>query len=311
MDKRYDVEQIINSVEQVIKGKRKVIENIVISLLAGGHVLLEDMPGVGKTSLALALANTIGCDFGRIQFTPDTLPSDVVGVSVYDMKNNEFKYVKGPIVNNIVLADELNRTPPKTQASLLEAMEEHQVTVDNKSYKLSEPFMVIATQNPVDYLGTYYLPEAQLDRFFMKLSIGYPSPCDEQLMATEFVNNERWKEIKPVCNAEKIQTMKNQVKKVQVHKDIISYIVEIVNKTRESELFYLGASPRATLALISGAQANAYYNNRDFVKPDDVLDVIYPILSHRLVLTKEATMKNRGVEAELKYIISNTKIPIL
>lgn len=303
--------EIIEQVEKVVIGKREAIELAVICLLSKGHLLIEDIPGVGKTTLARTLAQTLGCDFGRIQFTPDTLPSDVTGVSVYRMNDGEFRYMPGGIMHQIVLADEINRATSKTQASLLEAMEERQVSVDGKTYELPKPFMVMATENPLDELGTYQLPEAQLDRFFLKLSLGYPSREEEEQIVEQFLHNAEWKKIKSQVAAKEILRMQEEVEKVFVHPDLISFVLEMAEKTREHRELRLGASPRAVLALIRGAQASAYVENREYVIPDDVIKVLYPVLSHRLLLTAEARMNQKTPEKILAEIRSRVVLPVL
>lgn len=303
--------EMIEQIEKVVIGKREAIELAVICLLSKGHLLIEDIPGVGKTTLARTLAQTLGCDFGRIQFTPDTLPSDVTGVSVYRMNDGEFRYMPGGIMHQIVLADEINRATPKTQASLLEAMEERQVSVDGKTYELPKPFMVMATENPLDELGTYQLPEAQLDRFFLKLSLGYPSREEEEQIVEQFLHNAEWKKIKSQVSAKEILRMQEEVEKVFVHPDLISFVLEMAEKTREHRELRLGASPRAVLALIRGAQASAYVENRGYVIPDDVVKVLYPILSHRLLLTAEARMNQKTPEKILAEIRSRVALPVL
>lgn len=303
--------EMIEQVGKVVIGKREAIELAVICLLSRGHLLIEDIPGVGKTTLARTLAQTLGCDFGRIQFTPDTLPSDVTGVSVYRMNDGEFRYMPGGIMHQIVLADEINRAAPKTQASLLEAMEERQVSVDGNTYELPEPFMVMATENPLDELGTYQLPEAQLDRFFLKLSLGYPARKEEEQMIEQFLHNAGWKKTKSLVTAGEILQMQEEVEKVFVHQDLISFILELAEKTREHRELRLGTSPRAVLALIRGAQASAYVENREYVLPDDVVKVLYPILSHRLLLTAEARMNLKTPEKIISEIRSKVVLPVL
>lgn len=302
---------IVKNIEKVIVGKTEVIEYAMIALLAEGHLLLEDVPGVGKTTLANAIAKSIDCGFNRIQFTPDTLPSDITGVSIYNMQTGLFEFTPGAIMNHIVLADEVNRTSPKTQASLLEAMEEKQISVDGKTYPLPSPFMVIATQNPIDYLGTYNLPEAQLDRFLMKLSIGYPSMPDEKRMAEYYIRQSPLKSLAAVTDGKTISAMQEEVKAVKIHKDLISYIIEIVDGTRKESNIALGASPRATLALIRAAQAAAYYSLRDYCIPDDILKVIHPVIQHRLILSPEARLNKLTSEKVLAKIIAKFRIPIL
>ena len=273
--------------------------------------MLEDVPGVGKTTLANALSKSIGCGFSRIQFTPDTLPGDVTGSSVYNMKTGAFEFIKGAVMSNIVLADEINRTSPKTQASLLEAMEERQVTVDSVTYQLEQPFMVIATQNPVDFLGTYNLPEAQLDRFMMKLSIGYPSASEERMMADNFLKGITKEKLFPVVSKEEVVQMQEEVKTVNVSAELNKYIVDMISLTRNNELLVLGASPRATLALIRASQAAAYVRNRDYVMPDDVQLTAPYVLSHRLALSTEAKLNKVTAKEVTEKIINKVKVPIL
>lgn len=310
MEYQSKITKMINSIEQLIVGKREAIEYTLITLLAGGHLLLEDVPGVGKTTLAKALAHTIDCGFTRIQFTPDTLPSDVTGLSVYNMKAGVFEYSRGAIMTNIVLADEINRTSPKTQASLLEAMEEKQVTVDSVTYPLPRPFMVIATQNPVDYLGTYNLPEAQLDRFMIKISIGYPSATDEQLMADKFLDKKFLNMPDSVIDGETIIKMQSEVTDVKANKDLVSFVTKFIQGTRKDSNISLGASPRATLALIRAAQAKAYLDGRTYCIPDDILKLAVPVISHRIILSPEARLAQAKVEKVLKDIIKKIPVPV-
>ena len=303
------INRIRESVNQVFAGKEEVVENLLICLLADGHVLLEDVPGVGKTTLALALAKSMKCSFGRIQCTPDTLPGDITGVSVYNMKTGEFTFQPGVVMNQVLLADEINRTSPKTQASLLEAMSEGQVTVDGVVHKLPEPFLVIATQNPVEFLGTYPLPEAQLDRFMMRLSIGYPSKEAEMHMVDLALQGKTTANMEAVCRAEDILAIREEVKAVLVKENVLSYMTEIVSATRKEEHFVLGASPRALIALVRAAQARAFLQGRDFVKPDDAKAVAKQVLLHRLALTSEARMQKADAEKILLGILSKVKVP--
>lgn len=305
------VYEITLNVEKVIVGKKDVLKMAMVSVLCEGHILLEDVPGTGKTTFAKTLAKTIGCEFSRIQFTPDTLPSDITGVSIYNMKTNTFEYMKGSFISNIILADEINRASPKTQASLLEAMEERQVTVDGTTHILPRPFMVIATQNPVDCIGTYNLPEAQLDRFFMKLSMGYPSQEEEKKMVERFLANRKWREIESISNELEICKMQDEVTKVEIHEDIIEYILKIAEASRNSIDITLGISPRATLDWIKGSQAMAYFQKRDYVIPDDVLEVFYPIIAHRIILSSEAKINQVSVEDILLKLRKVANIPIL
>ena len=302
---------MIHNMEQIMVGKREAIEYTLIALLGGGHLLLEDVPGVGKTTLAKTIAQTINCGFTRIQFTPDTLPSDITGLSIYNMQTGSFEYSKGAIMNNIILADEINRTSPKTQASLLEAMEEKQVTVDGVTYPLARPFMVIATQNPIDYLGTYNLPEAQLDRFMMKISIGYPQASEERLIADRFLNHELTQKLEPVVDGETVLKMQKEVEQVKVNQDLINYITKIIQETRKDNNIALGASPRATLALLRAAQAHAYIQNRSYCIPDDIIKLIPSVVAHRIILSPEARLSQVKVEKILKGIVSKVPVPVL
>lgn len=291
-------------------GKEEIVENLLVCLLAGGHVLLEDVPGVGKTTLAALLARSIDCSFGRIQFTPDTLPGDISGVSVYNMKTGEFEYREGVVMNQILLADEINRTSPKTQASLLEAMAEEQVTVDGVVHMLPKPFMVIATQNPVEFLGTYPLPEAQMDRFMMRLSIGYPEREQEIELAAQVLNGKAPESAGAVCTAEDILHMKEKIKNITVGRPILDYIEDMIELSRQEERFVLGASTRAMLTLMRASQGKAFMKGRDFVKPDDVKDVAMHVLLHRLVLSSDARIRKEDAASILKSIILKVKIPV-
>lgn len=272
--------------------------------------MLEDVPGVGKTTLASTLARSTDCSFGRVQFTPDTLPGDIVGMSVYNMKSGEFEHRDGVVMHNILLGDEINRTSPKTQSSLLEAMAERQVTVDGETYRLPEPFMVIATQNPVEFLGTYPLPEAQMDRFMMRLSIGYPDKLQEVRMAFQFLEGKTPDQMTSVCSSKDIAAIKQLVCGVKVTDDLINYMEEIIEQTREEERYRLGASPRALLALLRASQANAFLEGRDYVKPDDVKYVADSVLAHRLVLSSEAQIRKEDVSGILRNLILKVKVPV-
>ena len=304
------IETLRESINRVFIGKEDVVEDLLVCLMAGGHVLLEDVPGVGKTSLAGVLAKTTSCSFGRIQFTPDTLPGDVSGISVYNMKTGEFEYREGVVMNQILLADEINRTSPKTQASLLEAMAEGQVTVDGVVHALPEPFMVIATQNPVEFLGTYPLPEAQMDRFMMRLSIGYPEREQEIRMAQAHLKGETPDRARAVCGPEEILQLREAAAAVSVSDALLDYMKDIVDLTRQEERFMLGASPRAFLALIRASQGNALLMGRDFVKPDDVKTVAMQVLLHRLALSTDARLKKEDAAAVLKSLVLQAKIPV-
>lgn len=297
------------NIEKRIVGKGEVIDKLIIALLSEGHVLIEDVPGVGKTSLAKALADSLSLSFARIQCTPDTMPSDMTGVSIYNAKNGEFEVMAGPVMNNIVLADELNRTSPKTQSALLEAMEEKKVTIDGKSMELPEPFMVIGTQNPMETAGTYPLPEAQLDRFMMKLSVGYPDKADALKMADSFLSGSLHEDTETVLGAEDIMDIRECVRKTGVDGKLTDYAVLIVEATRNDEDISCGASPRALLSLLRCAQAYAVYSGRDYCIPEDVLRSALLTLPHRLVLTAQAKM-NRTTQAQaLKRITDRIKVP--
>jgi len=301
---------IISNIEEVIVGKRETIELALCAFLCKGHVLIEDMPGVGKTSLVSAIAKSFDCSFRRIQFTPDILPSDITGFSMYNQKTGEFEYKPGSIMANIILADEINRTSPKTQSSLLEVMEENQVTVDGYTYPVPQPFIVFGTQNPVEYIGTYPLPEAQLDRFFMRISMGYPTAAEESRMLERFRGADPLETLEAVSDADTLLQMQDIIQHVHVSDDINNYMVQIVQKTRGHTHVTLGASPRATLCLYRAAQAWALCNERTFVIPDDVLKMAGPVLEHRLVLNQEARFKNVTPAKIVKHVIANTKMPL-
>lgn len=305
------LKKIVDNVQKVIIGKKEAIELVLISLICGGHVLIEDVPGVGKTSLAYSVARSLDCTFKRIQFTPDIMPSDITGFSIYNQKTHEFEYRPGSIMSQIILADEINRTSPKTQSSLLEVMEESKVTVDGTTYEVPKPFMVLATQNPVEYLGTYPLPEAQLDRFFMKISIGYPSPREESNILTRFQKDDPISDIEHVAESSVILDMQEEVKSIYAAKSINDYIVDIVNKTRHHQDILLGASPRGSLSLFRASQALALMNGRKYVIPDDVKKMAIPVLSHRIILKQEAKLKRISAEEILSSIISQISVPLV
>lgn len=303
------VNKLKTQIRKYFVGKEELVENLLICFLACGHVLLEDVPGVGKTTLASTLARSVNCDFGRIQFTPDTLPTDVMGTEIYNMKTGEFEYRKGAIMHQIVLADEINRTSPKVQSALLEAMSEGQTTVGGKKYSLPKPFMVIATQNPVEFMGTYPLPEAQMDRFMMRLSVGYPGEEEELRMTENMLSGQNIESIESVISAEEVIDIQNKVTRITVKPEIQKYAYDIIDGTRHNESFMLGASPRALLALIRASQAKAYIAGRDFVKPDDIKSLAYAVLGHRLVLTSEAKFAKADVKKLLEGIVVSVKVP--
>ena len=298
------------NINKFFVGKEDVVDNILICLLAGGHVLIEDVPGLGKTTLASVLAKSIQCSFGRIQCTPDTLPGDITGVSVFNQKTSEFEYNEGAIMNQLVLVDEINRTTPKTQSSLLEAMAENQVTIDGAVHRLPSPFLVIATENPVEYVGTYPLPEAQLDRFMMSLKIGHPDKDNEIRIAKQMLEHRQADNVTAVCTTNDIEAMKADVERITVSDAVISYIGDIIRATREEERFVLGASPRAMLALTKAARAKAYLEERDFVKPDDVKAVARQVLLHRFTLTSKARGQREDVLSIFNNILTKVKVPV-
>ena len=304
------VNKLKNHIGEYFVGKEEIIESILICLFSGGHILLEGVPGVGKTTLASTLAKAVECDFGRIQFTPDTLPTDVMGTEIFNMKTGEFEYREGAVMHQIVLADEINRTSPKTQASLLEAMAEGQTTVSGVKHKLPEPFMVIATQNPSDFIGTYQLPEAQMDRFMMLLSLGYPDEEEELRMARNMLTGKAAETVESVISVQDVLDIKHKVAQVIIKDNVIRYARNIAELTREENRFVLGASPRAVLALLKAAQAKAFLDDRDFVKPDDIKAMAPKVLGHRLNLTAESKIAKENKDDILNSLIRKAKIPL-
>ena len=308
-DPRIVAERIIDNVERVIIGKTHESRLALITLLCRGHLLIEDVPGVGKTMLARALAASTGCKFQRIQFTPDLLPSDVTGVSVYSQATGSFEFRPGPIMAQIVLTDEINRATPKTQSALLESMEERQVTVDGVTHMVPQPFMVMATQNPIEYEGTFPLPEAQLDRFLMRVILGYPEPTDEVLIMDAQQQRHPIDDLQPVTNADEVQELQRAVREVYIDPLIKRYIVTLVNATREHESAYLGASPRGSLALMRGTQAYAMLEDRDFVQPDDVKLLAYPTLGHRVIVSPGARVRSIDSAQIVDECIERVPVP--
>ncbi|ADH98210.1 AAA family ATPase [Salisediminibacterium selenitireducens] len=303
------VRALIDNVEQVVVGKRREVELSVVALLCGGHVLLEDVPGVGKTMMVRAIAKSIGAAFKRIQFTPDLLPSDVTGVSVFNQKEMVFQFRPGPVMSNIVLADEINRTSPKTQAALLEALEEGSVTVDGETRELEDPFLVMATQNPIEYSGTYPLPEAQLDRFLFKFKIGYPTKSEELDVLNRVENNHPIERIQEVLSLTDVTAMKTDVQDVRVHDSIKQYIIDLVTSTRLHHAVSLGASPRASIALMKAAQAFAFMQGRTYAVPDDVKFLAPFVLRHRMILTSDAKLSNQTSERVVTEVIEQVRVP--
>lgn len=303
--------RLVANMEKVIVGKRPQILLTLTAYLCEGHILLEDVPGVAKTMLARALARSVGCTFKRIQCTPDLLPTDVTGVSVFNQKTTEFEFRPGPIFAQTVLADEINRATPRTQSALLEAMAERRVTVDGTSYNLKPPFLVIATQNPIDHEGTFPLPEAQLDRFLIRLSLGYPSIEDESKMLVRLQKGHPIEEIQPVATAAEVLAAQEAIRQVHLDDKIRQYILEIIHGTREHEDIALGGSPRASMALFRTAQAWAAMQGRDFVLPDDVKRLCQPVLGHRLILKPESRLRRQSVAAVINEVVSDVKVPIL
>ncbi len=308
-DPRVVAERIIENVERVLIGKTHETRLALISLLCQGHLLIEDVPGVGKTMLARALATSTGCTFKRIQFTPDLLPSDVTGVSVYSQATGTFEFRPGPIMAQLVLTDEINRATPKTQSALLEAMEEHQVTIDGVTHPLPRPFMVMATQNPIEYEGTFPLPEAQLDRFIMRIHLGYPDATDEVLVMDSQQQHHPIESLEPVASTEEVLDLQRAVREVYIDPLIKQYIVTLVRATREHENVYLGASPRGSLGLMRLTQAYAMLEGRDFVQPDDVKLLAYPTLGHRVIVSPGARVRDIDSAQIVDECIDRVAVP--
>jgi len=307
------LERVQQSVRTVIRGKDEAIRLALVTLLARGHLLIEDVPGVGKTTLAHSLARSFNCTFQRIQFTSDMLPADVIGISVFNQQTQRFEFRPGPIFANIVLADEINRTTPKTQSALLEAMNEYQVTADNRTYPLPQPFMVLATQNPIEHHGTYPLPESQLDRFLLRLKIGYPSEESEKEILRNFAVSDPLKKITPVMTAEEVAALQQAVRQVAVDDALVDYTMAIVEKTRQHEYLSLGVSPRGSMSLYRAAQALALIEGRTYCIPDDFKRLVLPVFAHRCVVSSRyvsTLKKGEQTEAILKEILDSSPVPL-
>lgn len=311
-DLKTAVEQIKNELAKIIVGQQDFVELLLAGLLADGHILIEGVPGVAKTITAKLFAKTLKTDFGRIQFTPDLMPSDILGTSVLNMKTSEFEFKKGPIFCNIVLIDEINRSPAKTQAALFEVMEERQITIDRHTYQLTSPFMVLATQNPVEQEGTYALPEAQLDRFIFKIKVDYPNIAEEVVILTQHHERKGKKPetiINSILDPEKLAAYKQSVLEIRCEEKILKYIAEVISKTRTHPHLFLGASPRASIAVLNTAKALAAMNGRDFVIPEDVKKALFPVLNHRIILTPEREMEGVTPEKVIDMIVQSVEIP--
>ena len=301
-------EKVLANVERVIVGKHHEVRLALVALLCRGHLLIEDVPGTGKTVLAKAIARSLGCSFRRIQFTPDLLPSDVTGLSIYNQKSQEFEFRPGPIMAQVVLADEINRATPKTQSSLLECMEERQATIDGTTYSMPDPFLVIATQNPIEYEGTFALPEAQLDRFMLRLRLGYPQPIEEIVILDEQKRSHPLEELEVVCSVDELRAMQNAIRDIYVDSTLADYIVRLVNGTRNHPDVYLGASPRGSIALYRAGQALAGLLGRDYVIPDDIKALAEPALAHRLIIKTSASIHDVQSANVVRELLDSTPI---
>ena len=307
-----NLQKVRNEIGKVIVGQEKMIDHLLAALLSNGHVLIEGVPGVAKTITAKLLAKTISVDFSRIQFTPDLMPSDILGTSIFNMQNSEFEFKKGPIFSNFILIDEINRSPAKTQAALFEVMEERQITMDGAQYTMEAPFLVIATQNPIEHEGTYRLPEAQLDRFLFKINVGYPD-IDQEILIIKNQHENKLEDktdvVKPVLSAQELHTFQALVKNVIVEQNLLEYIAKIIVNTRENQFLYLGASPRASLALLTASKAFAAIRGRDFVTPEDIKESAYAVLRHRVIVSPEKEMEGLTADEIIHQILESIEIP--
>lgn len=301
-------DKVLKNVSKVIVGKDEVIELVTVAFICGGHILLEDVPGLGKTMLVRAFAKTIGCDFKRIQFTPDLLPSDLTGINFYNQKTGDFQFKPGPIFTNILLADEINRATPRTQSALLEAMQEKQVTVDGITRKLSEPFMVLATQNPVESFGTFPLPEAQLDRFFMRIKIGYPTREEEIEIVNRNKKEDLTEGLESAVTTEEITYVRNAYNEVRISKEVMDYLLDIIEKTRNIDMVQLGVSPRGTIALFKASQAYAAINGRDYIIPEDIKKMAPYVLNHRVIL--KGLSRDRNIYSFINSVLETVRVPV-
>ncbi|EAY23999.1 AAA family ATPase [Microscilla marina] len=318
-ENRVDLEQLKEAVLQikseigkVVVGQPDMVELLVTAILTDGHVLIEGVPGVAKTLTAKLISKIISVDFSRIQFTPDLMPSDVLGTSVYNQKSTEFEFKKGPIFSNLILIDEINRAPAKTQSALFEVMEEQQITFDGTTYQMKPPFIVLATQNPIEQEGTYRLPEAQLDRFLFKIDVGYPSLEEETIILTKALDRKglsQFNDVQPILSTQSIESFRQKVKEIHVEPELVKYIAEIVSQTRQHNALFLGASPRASLAILNSSRAGAAMQGRDFVQPDDIKKMVAPVLRHRIILTPEKEMEGLGVGEVIKRIVQSVEVP--
>ncbi|MEX0774700.1 MAG: MoxR family ATPase [Phycisphaeraceae bacterium] len=306
-----NIERLRGNIQRVFLGNQSAVDKLVVCLLARGHILIEDVPGVGKTILATALARSLDLSLSRIQLTPDMLPSDILGVTVWDQQKSEFVYKPGPIFSNIILADEINRTTPRTQSALLEAMNEGQVSIDGKTHKLIQPFIVIATQNPFEFEGTYFLPESQLDRFLMRIHLGYPSPEDEARILELQPARTALTELQPVMTGEEVLQLQDQVSKIQIDPALIDYVVRIAGATRNNEQLQIGVSPRGSLALAQAARATAMLHRRDYVVPDDIISNVIPVCAHRII-TKTHAHDADGIAAQriMQQVLETVPSPV-
>jgi MoxR-like ATPase len=303
-------QEVVSQVRKVIVGKEPVLEKVMLAILANSHVLFEDYPGLAKTLLARSFAMSMGCNFSRIQFTPDLLPSDITGTYVYNVKNGEFDLRRGPVFTNLLLADEINRAPPKTQAALLEAMQERQTTLDGKTHVLTDPFIVIATQNPIEYEGVYPLPEAQLDRFLVRLQLGYPNRAEEvEILKRRMQRGQEDVQLEPVASAETILDLQKTVEGIHVDDDVLGYVTDIVQATRTQRQVEVGASPRGSLAIFKLARARAVFHSRDYVIPDDVKEVVAPALVHRMIMKAESWVKGVNPRLVVDEILKTVTVP--